>query len=255
MKLAFSNFSYLSSKSLILISYFPKIENLKSYLSLSLNTFIDHIKKFYGIDIESNDLDEILEFDWRNTINSFERVLRETQLFKYFEIEKEYEKVKEDLFEKEYEKIRKEMYLLNFSNFFKDFIKLKIDLFNTLSFLKHKYFELPFRFINGGNLNERVFKTFEKANLSEFIEFINSRYPKFIEKSFEDIFSLFEKKRDEVLIKYLKSSKFYVFGPEIVFSYLVLKNINYINLRLIYNGIIYSLPHEEVIRRLRVING
>lgn len=257
MKLKNSNFSYLSAKSLILGSYFPKIESLKSFLSLSEDVFIDHVKKSYGVDTESLDLDEILSIDWNNTINNFKRIVSNEKLFKYFEIEEEYSKsdFKENLFDIEYEKIRKESFLLNYSDFFKDFFKLKIDLFNILSFLKHKYFELPFKFISGGNLNERVFKLYEKESRESFIEFINSKYPKTVEKNPNTFFELYEKKRDEILINYLKNSKFFVFGPEIIFSFLVLKSINNTNLRLIYNGIIYNLPKDEVLRRLRVING
>lgn len=257
MKLKYSDFSYLSAKSLILESYFPKIESLKSFLSLSKDVLIDHIKKSYGIDTESLDLDEILNIDWNKTIKNYKRIVSDKKLYQYFEIEEEYRKIeiKENLFEKEYEKIKRESFLLNYSDFFKGFIKLKIDLFNILSFLKHKNFELPFKYIKGGNINERVFKLYEKESLESFIEFINSKYPKTVEKDIHSFFELYEKKRDEILINYLKSSRFFVFGPEIIFSFLVLKNFNNINLRLIYNGIVYNLPKDEVLRRLRIING
>ncbi|MDI6861619.1 MAG: V-type ATPase subunit [Caldisericia bacterium] len=257
MKLKNSDFSYLSAKSLILISYFPKIENLKSYLSLSKEAFVDHIKKSYGIETESQNLDEILTFDWNNNIKKLKSIIFDEKLYQYFEIEKEYEIIESDknIFEKEYEKIKKELFLLNSSEFFKKFIKLKIDLFNILSFLKHKYFGFSFKYIDGGNLIERIFKLFEKESIQNFIEYINLRYPKTIEKTPELFFELFEKKRDDLLINYLKNSKYFVFGPEIVFSFLVLKSFNNVNFRLIYNGIIYNLPHEDVLRRLRVING
>lgn len=257
MKLKNSNFSYLSAKSLILTSYFPKIETLKSYLSLSKEIFIDHVKKVYNIQTESQNLDEILNIDWNNTIMIFKRIVFDENLYRYFEIEKEYDLLDSNvnIFEKEYEKIKKELFLLNFSDFFKNFIKLKVDLLNILGFLKHKYFGFPFKYIESGNLNERLFKSFEKEAVQNFIEFINLKYPKTIEKSPETFFEIFDKKRDDLLINYLKNSKFFVFGPEIIFSFLALKNFNNVNLRLIYNGIIYNLSHDEVLRRLRVING
>ncbi|MCX8095041.1 MAG: V-type ATPase subunit [Caldisericia bacterium] len=256
MKLKFSNYSYLSAKSIILISYFPKVETLKSFLSLSKEVFLDHIKKSYEIETESLNLDEILLLDWNDTIKRFKRILSDENLYKYFEIEKEYEIIRDEnnLFEKEYEKIKKELFLLNFSDFFKNFIKLKIDFYNILSFLKHKYFGTYFRFIDSGRLNYRLFKNYEKESLDSFIEFINLKYPETYEKNPIIFFELFDKKRDDILINYLKNSKFLVFGPEIIFSYLVLKSLNNINLRLIYHGITYNLPHDEVLRRLRVIN-
>ncbi len=258
MKLKNSDYSFLSAKSLILESRFPKIDNLKSYLSLSSELFIENVKKSYDIDIESNNFDEILEEDWKKTLNKFQRVVNIESLIKYFDIEKEYEKKEIDsnsLFEYEKEKLKKELNTLNFSRFFIEFIKIKIDLFNVLNFLKHKKFELPFKYIKNGNINERIFKEYEKASIENFIDFINSRFPKLIEKGIIDFTELFDKKRDEILIDYLKRSKYFVFGPEIVFSFLSLKNFNNINLRLIYNGIIYNLPYDSVLRRLRNING
>ncbi|MBC7195578.1 MAG: hypothetical protein H5U37_07980, partial [Caldisericia bacterium] len=174
MKLINSNYSFLSAKSLILESRFPKIDNLKSYLSLSPELFIENVKKSYDIDIESNNLDEILEEDWKKTINNFQRVTNIEKLIKYFVIEKEYEKKEFNsnlLFEYEDEKIKKEFNVLNFSLFFIEFMKIKIDLLNILNFLKHKNFELPFRYIKNGNINERTFKEYEKVTVENFIEF------------------------------------------------------------------------------------
>lgn len=257
MKLKDSKYSYLSAKCLILESYFPKVENLKSYLSLSKDVFIDHVKKSYNIETDSQDLVEILNVDWYNTIKSFKRLTFDERLYRYFEIEKKFEEEKSDLdlFEKEYEKLNQEKFLLKFSDFFKRFIMLKIDMFNIFSFLKHKHFEFPFKFIKGGSFNERVFRSFEKETIYEFIGFINLKYPKLIEKPTDQFFEFFDKRRDDYLISYLKRSKYITFGPEIIFSFLILKSFNNINLKLIYNGIIYNIPHENVSRRLRIING
>jgi len=258
MKLKNSDYSFLSAKSLILESQFPKIENLKSYLSLSIEIFIDFIKKSLNVDIESNNVDEILQYDWDSTINRFKRTSNIEKLIKYFEIEKEFEKEdikKEFLFEFENERLNKEIEILNFSEYLVNYIKTKIDLFNILNFVKHKSFDLPFKFIKRGNMSLMIFKQFEKESLENFVEYVNSKYPKLFEKDIKDFIQIFDKKRDDILIDYLKRSRNIVFGPEILFSYLSLKNFNNINLRLVYNGIIYNLPHDKVIRRLRNING
>jgi V/A-type H+-transporting ATPase subunit C len=258
MKLKNSDYSFLSAKSLILESQFPKIENLKSYLSLSIEIFIDFIKKSLNVDIESNNVDEILQYDWDSTINRFKRTSNIEKLIKYFEIEKEFEKEdikKEFLFEFENERLNKEIEILNFSEYLVNYIKTKIDLFNILNFVKHKSFDLPFKFIKRGNMSLMIFKQFEKESLENFVEYVNSKYPKLFEKDIKDFIQIFDKKRDDILIDYLKRSRYIVFGPEILFSYLSLKHFNNINLRLVYNGIIYNLPHDKVIRRLRNING
>lgn len=260
MKLKNSDWCYLSSKSIILINKFPKLEYYKSLLSISPNFFIEQIKKEVDISEETNELEDILNIDWKKTLSLFEKKIPLKYIFSYFNIERNYYKKINNLPDEKRinilkEKFENEINLFRFSPFLINLIKLEIDFYNIESFLKHKYFDTLFNFISSGYLSYNKFKNFEKESLENFVEFVNSNYKGFIEKNLIEFLKYFDKKKDEYFIKILKDSKYFVFGPEIVFSYLKLKDYHYINLNTIYNGLIYNQPSDLILRRLRVING
>lgn len=260
MKLKQSDWCYLSSKSIILINKFPKLEFYKSLLSTSPNVFIEQIKKEIDINEETNELEEILNIDWKRTLSFFEKKITIKNIFSYFNIERNYYKKINNLPDEKRvnilkEKFENEISLYEDLPFLINLIKVEIDFYNIESFLKYKYFNTSFNFISSGNISYNKFKNFEKESLENFIEFINSNYKGFIEKNLIEFLQYFEKKKDEYFIRILKNSKYFVFGPEIVFSYLKLKDYHYINLNTIYNGLIYNQPSDLIYRRLRVING
>lgn len=260
MKLKYSDWCFLSSKSLILTSEFPRLESYKGYLSLSPRSFLDQIKKQMDILEDTDDLELILKKEWHKTIKLFERKLPLDFIIRYFEIERKYiNLLKNSTNEKRVkllnEEYSKEIYLFKNYPFLINFVKLNIDFTNIETFLKHKYFNTPYYFISNGNLKESLFRKFEKESIDSFIDYINTKYRNFIEKDLKDFLLYFDKKKDEYIINLIKESKYFVFGPEIVFSYLKLKDYHYINLRLIYNGLIYNQSAESIIRRLRLING
>lgn len=260
MKLKYSDWCYLASKSIILINKFPKLENYKSLLSVSPNFFIERIKKEFDISEETNEMEDILNTDWKKTISIFEKKIPSKYIFSYFDIERNYYKLINNLPEQKRfsilkEKFENEINLFRFLPFLINLIKLEIDFYNIESFLKHKYFDTSFNFIKSGYLSFNKFKNFEKEPLENFIVFVNSNYKSFIEKNLIEFLKYFDKKKDEYFIKILKNSKYFVFGPEIVFSYLKLKEYHYINLNTIYNGLIYNQPSDLILRRLRSING
>ncbi|MGB9843296.1 MAG: V-type ATPase subunit [Caldisericia bacterium] len=260
MKLKYSDWCYLSSKSIILTNKFPKLEYYKSYLSISPKIFVEQIKKDNDISEDTTDFEEILRKDWGKTISFFEKKVPLDSIIEYFKIENNFSKMIDNLtYEKRSfllkNKFQSEVKLFKYSPFLLDFIKKEIDFFNIESFLRHKYFETNFYFIPDSNLNINTFKNFEKDTLENFVEFVNLKYKNFIEKNLLEFLTYFEKKKDEYIIKLLKESKYFVFGPEIIFSYLKLKNYHHTNLNIIYNGLIYNQPSESIIRRLRLING
>lgn len=260
MKLKYSDWCYLSSKSIILTDKFPKLEHYKSYLSVSPKIFIEQIKKDNDIVDETTNFEEVLTKDWENTLSFFGKKVPLKSIIEYFEIERNYYKVVNGLTDEKRlsflkDKFENEIKLFKYSPFLVDFIRIEIDFHNIESFLKHKYFETKFFFIPNGNFSYNKFKNFEKETTENFIEFINSKYKNFIEKELLEFLTFFDKKKDEYTIKILKESKFFVFGPEIAFSYLKLKDFHYTNLNIIYNGLIYNQSSDSIIRRLRLING
>jgi len=260
MELKNSDWCYLSSKSIILTDRFPKLEYYKSYLSISPKMFIEQIRKDNDINEETHEFEEILNLDWKKTISLFEKKMPLKFIIEYFEIERNYFKLIDNLPDEKRlkllkDKFEKEVNIFKNLFFLINFIKTEIDFYNIENFLKHKYFDIGFYYISNGNLSYNRFKNFEKESIENFIEFINSKYENFIEKNLSEFLIYFDKKKDEYLIKILKDSKYFVFGPEIIFSYLKLKDYHYINLNIIYNGLIYNQPSESIIRRLRLING
>lgn len=260
MKLKYSDWCYLSSKSIILTDKFPKLEHYKSYLSVSPKIFIEQIKKDNDIVDETTNFEEVLKKDWENTLSFFGKKVPLKSIIEYFEIERNYYKVVNGLTDEKRlsflkDKFENEIKLFKYSPFLVDFIRIEIDFHNIESFLKHKYFETKFFFIPNGYFLYSKFKNFEKETTENFIEFINLKYKNFIEKELLEFLTFFDKKKDEYTIKILKESKFFVFGPEIAFSYLKLKDFHYTNLNIIYNGLIYNQSSDSIIRRLRLING
>lgn len=208
---------------------------------------------------EGKELEKIFELDWKKTLKLFEKKIPLKQILNYFDLERLLYKNLDKLSNEKFENLlinllKNELHLFSFSPFLEEFIMLKIDLFNIRNYLKYKYFNYKFLYIKGGNLTFNFFKKFDKESIDYFIENINSKYKNFIEKDIKNFLIYFEKKRDDYLISFLKNSKYFVFGPEIVFSYLQIKDYHYINLYTIYNGLIYNQSTESILRRLRTIN-
>lgn len=153
--------------------------------------------------------------------------------------------------------VERELGFVGRDEFLNTFIKIRVDLTNIVNFIRHKSLkESSFYFIPYGSIRSSTFESFEKSSLESFIDFVLRKYPSFqVERKIEDMLLSLEKMKDEYLIKYLKKSYGFGFGPSLPFSYMNFKLMEYKNLRTVYIGIKYNLPEDMIIRRLRSING
>ncbi|MGF6376519.1 V/A-type H+-transporting ATPase subunit C [Clostridiales Family XIII bacterium PM5-7] len=146
--------------------------------------------------------------------------------------------------------------------FIVDFIKLKIDTMNIITFARLRQMNKPWTFfkkvfLEGGNISEQFF-------LSSYEEPYAQIADKLAPYGFKEImaeggaelkekgqFGLLEKLCDNKLMEYNKQAKYLSFGIVPILGYWYAKEIEIDNLRIILIGILTGLTPEEIGERLR----
>ncbi len=148
------------------------------------------------------------------------------------------------------------------SSFLTGYVKLMIDMLNLTTFIRLRQIGKPWTFfskvfLEGGNVSESVFtgnyeesfqKTAEKLapyGLSEIMEKGGA------EVKATGMYSLLEKLCDNRKIEYIKDARYISFGFEPAVAYLIAKDMETKNLRMILTGKISGTPKETIIERLR----
>lgn len=150
------------------------------------------------------------------------------------------------------------------SEFLIGYVKLLIDILNVTSFVRLRKIGKPqgfFQkvFLKGGNMEEKLFE----ASWEDTFQKLSEKMGPF---GFKDAFGIgaaeaaapggtftaLEKITDNMLMKYIKDAKYISFGIEPLAAYLVAKDMENKNLRMILAGIVTETPKNITLERLRV---
>ena len=150
------------------------------------------------------------------------------------------------------------------SNLIINFIKHRIDLTNVRTFLRGQSLmedvDLISRaFIMGGFIPYSIFETYFSKPTLEFINSVSGKeYSDLLSigyKSYkeENSYVLLEKLIDEYLLSLLHETKYYLFGPEILFAYYWVQRNSAQMLKLVLLGKLNNLSNDAILKRLRKV--
>lgn len=146
--------------------------------------------------------------------------------------------------------------------FITGYIKLLIDVLNVNSFIRLRKIGKPVTFyrrifIWGGNISQNFMLSSYEDNNQQLAE-------KMASFGFKEAFTVgavvvettgkytaLEKILDDMRMKYVKNAKYVSFGIQPIVGYLIAKETEIKNLRMILNGIISEIPKEITSERLR----
>ncbi|MDQ2085126.1 V-type ATP synthase subunit C [Herbivorax sp. ANBcel31] len=148
------------------------------------------------------------------------------------------------------------------SEFINDLIVIMIDICNLRIFLRIKNLKKTWDFLQkilipGGEIDTKVFVENLDGTLENFLEALRyTRYGDFLEESidggdFSKNLTKFEKLCDNFIISFVKKAKFLSFGIEPLIGYLIAKETEIKNARIIMVGKINDIPNEKIRERLR----
>lgn len=146
--------------------------------------------------------------------------------------------------------------------FLSRFIRMNIDFSNAKALLRLKaqgmdYESLGDIYIAGGNIDEETFRRLYKeepgAILENLAREISSSTLKKAKALYESTGSLaaVEKLMEDALMEETRASRRVTYGPEVLFGYLVAKEKEIMNLRMIYTSLIAGIDPEKIEERLR----
>lgn len=147
-------------------------------------------------------------------------------------------------------------------DFLIDFTKEKIDLINIKTLFRANKQKasrevLDCALIEGGNIKLSNFANLLNEDLEKYKEVFN-RYSvnKYVERAFEknnpnDAMLDLEKAIDDHQMDSIKKAKSMTYGPEVIFAYVVAKETEIKNLRIILISKLNSLPRDFIQERLR----
>ncbi|HQD28113.1 V-type ATP synthase subunit C [Acetivibrio saccincola] len=148
------------------------------------------------------------------------------------------------------------------SSFLNELAVMMIDICNLKIFLRIKNLKKTWDFLQkvlipGGEIDSKIFvENLDKPldNLLEALKY--TRYGELLEKSFENIESTksltkFEKLCDDFILSYVRKTKFIIYGIEPLIGYLIAKETEIRNARIIMVGKINNIPSEKIRERLR----
>lgn len=143
-----------------------------------------------------------------------------------------------------------------------DYVKLLVDLTNVVTFVRLRQIGKPWTFfqkvfLEGGSINEREFTTNYEDDYQQFAE-------KLFSYGFDQIFSrgaeqvekegkywLLEKLCDDARIEYMKKARFITLGVEPILAYMVAKEMENKNLRIILAAKQAGVEATSIAERLR----
>ncbi|TYQ14990.1 UNVERIFIED_CONTAM: V/A-type H+-transporting ATPase subunit C [Acetivibrio alkalicellulosi] len=156
----------------------------------------------------------------------------------------------------------KEIAQASASEFLKDLIVIMIDVCNIRTFLRIKNLKKTWDFLQkvlvpGGKIDSKIFVENLDNSLDNFLESLRySDYGNFLEEGLEDVKSSgsltkFEKLCDNYIISFVKKAKFIAFGVEPLIGYLIAKETEIKNARIVMVGKINNISNEIIRERLR----
>lgn len=142
------------------------------------------------------------------------------------------------------------------------YVRLLIDILNVITFVRLRQIGKPWAFfkkvfLEGGLIPENLFIGGYEENYQQLADkFVPYGFGEIIEKGAAKVkttgmYSLLEKLCDNKRIEYIKDAKFVSFGIEPAAAYLVAKESEIKNLRMILTGKIAGTPKEVILERLR----
>jgi len=156
----------------------------------------------------------------------------------------------------------KQISLISGNTFIKDLVTLFIDLANIKIFLRVKALNKPWDFLQkvlipDGSISSTVFTENLDNPLDSFIDALKfTSLGDFLEEGIESFkttgsLTKFEKLSDNLIINYVKKSKYISLGIEPLVGYLMAKEIEIKNARIIMVGKINNISNEVIRERLR----
>lgn len=148
------------------------------------------------------------------------------------------------------------------SDFLLDFTKDKIDLINIKTLFRANMQEaskktLDMALMEGGNIDLKEFDGLLNEDLAQYKEsFSRYKINKYVERAFEknnpsDAMLDLEKAIDDYQMDTVKVAKTVTYGPEVIFAYIVSKETEIKNLRIILISKLNSLSRDFIKERLR----
>ncbi len=148
------------------------------------------------------------------------------------------------------------------NSFLINYVKLLIDILNVITFIRLRQIGKPWTFfskvfLEGGHISEKLFTSGYEENYHKLAEkFKPYGFGEIIEKGGNNVketgmYSLLEKLCDNKRIEYIKDAKYVSFGFEPAAAYLIAKESETKNLRMIFTGKIAGTPKEVILERLR----
>ena len=142
------------------------------------------------------------------------------------------------------------------------YVKLLIDILNVTTFVRLRQIGKPWTFfqkvfLEGGNMAENLFISSYEENYQQLTDkFAPYGFGEIIEKGAAHVkstgmYSLLEKLCDNKRIEYIKDAKFVSFGLEPAAAFLIAKESESKNLRMILTGKISGTSKEVILERLR----
>lgn len=148
------------------------------------------------------------------------------------------------------------------NEFIKGYVRLNIDAVNLKTYIRVKalgqdksYFDSLF--IDGGNVSDVIYsKNFD----ADYATFANAFNQADLQESatvgLENLektgdYALFEKLCDDALVNYIRKAKEVSFGAETLFAYLVAKQMEIKNIRILMAGKIAGVSPEKIAERIR----
>lgn len=143
-----------------------------------------------------------------------------------------------------------------------NYVRLLIDILNVITFVRLRQMKKPWTFfskifLQGGQMAESLFVGGYEENYHKLADrFRPYGFAEIIEKGGEKVretgmYSLLEKLCDNKRIEYIKDAKYISFGIEPAAAYLIAKDSEIKNLRMIFTGKIAGTPKEVILERLR----
>lgn len=148
------------------------------------------------------------------------------------------------------------------NSFLKELISILIDLTNMKMFLRLKRLKKTWDFLQkvlipGGNVDTKVFIEFLETSYEAFVEAMRyKRYGQLLEESIEKLkqtgsMTEFEKRSDNFIISHAKKAKYLAFGMEPLVGYILAKENEIRNARIVLVGKINKMPNDIIRERLR----
>lgn len=156
----------------------------------------------------------------------------------------------------------KEIASMSENSFLKELATIMIDLVNMKIFLRVKNLKKPWDFlekvlISGGRIDIRLYTDKLESSVDNFSEALRyTPYGALVEESLHSYkatgsLTQFEKLSDNFIISFVKKAKYVNFGIEPLVGYLIAKENEIKNIRIIMVGKINNIPNEIIRERLR----